>query len=69
MTEHINEQCVKKKIVRFWVSGNHDTLGRYDRRFKMKAAALAHAKLLNELGYRDVGVWRNWKVFETERLV
>ncbi len=68
MSGHINEQCVKKTIIRFWVSARHKIKGRVSRRFKDKQAAVRYADLLNETGYYEIGLWRNYKLFVTERI-
>jgi hypothetical protein len=64
-----NQQVHEKKIVRFTVSGlkKGELLNR-SRKFKCSIAATRCRNEMIKKGYTDVGMFKNTKIYKTERL-
>ena len=59
----------EKKIVRYYVAGESDTLKCNDKRFKKYLSALRHSHKMMKQGFTNVGIYKNTKIYKTERIL
>ncbi len=58
-----------KRITRFWVEGGHPEKRNPNRTFKIEKAAFDYTELLRQKGYIKVEIYKNVKIFKTERIL
>ena len=59
----------EKKIIRYYVAGESDTLKRNDKRFKKHLSAKRHWDKMMKQGFTNVGIYKNTKIYKTERMI
>ncbi len=59
----------EKKIVRYYVCGESDTLQKDDRTLKKHFSAVRHSQDLTKKGFTNVEIYKNTKIYKTERLL
>lgn len=64
------QEVHEKKIVRFTVSWlKEGELMNRSRKFKVPQAAVDHFAKMMLMGHKDVGLFKNTKIYKTERIL
>lgn len=58
-----------KLIERFWVDMNDPLYFKHNKRFKSEIAARDHAQQIKNMGCKDVKVFKNTTIYQTERIL
>ncbi len=69
MSGHVDTIVGTKEVVRYYVCGESETLKRNDKHFKNREAAIEHFENMFLKGYKKMQLYKNTKVFKTERLL